>query len=240
MKHNYSSSLRRTLSAVVLLLCVSTLSWAADFKAGGIYYNIKEDGESVEVTYHSVRLYSGDIVIPSTVKYERKTYIVTSIGDYAFDDCTSLASINIPSSVTSIEDYAFRDCSSLTFIDIPSSVTSIGDYAFGDCTSIISVICRAEEVPVCDYGVFDGTPIDKATVYVPASSINAYRAADGWKDFGTILSLEEYETGIDAPSALQPDDVADAAAPYYTIGGQRVNAPVRGHIYIRSGRKVIY
>ena len=41
---------------------------------------------------------------------------VTSIGDYAFDNCTSLKSIEIPSGVTSIENEAFAYCTSLTRI----------------------------------------------------------------------------------------------------------------------------
>jgi len=64
---------------------------------------------------------------------------VTSIGDNAFYECTSLASLSIPSSVTSIGNFAFYGCSSLTSIAIPSSVTSIGDFAFYECTSLASL-----------------------------------------------------------------------------------------------------
>ena len=58
---------------------------------------------------------------------------VTKIGKYAFQYCTSLTSINIPSSVTEIDEGVFNKCSSLTNINIPSSVTRIGDSAFRDC-----------------------------------------------------------------------------------------------------------
>jgi predicted RNA-binding protein with PUA-like domain len=64
---------------------------------------------------------------------------VTSIGDYAFYYCTSLASVVIGNSVTSIGNYAFEDCYSLTSIVIPDSVTSIGDDAFYYCTSLTSI-----------------------------------------------------------------------------------------------------
>ena len=64
---------------------------------------------------------------------------VTSIGDYAFDNCTSLTSIEIPSGVTSIGDGAFAYCTSLTSIEIPSGVTSIGNSAFKNCTSLASI-----------------------------------------------------------------------------------------------------
>ena len=55
------------------------------------------------------------------------------IGKYAFRDCSSLTSVNIPSNVTEIGEDAFYYCSSLTSVNIPSSVTSIGMNAFDDC-----------------------------------------------------------------------------------------------------------
>lgn len=55
---------------------------------------------------------------------------VTSIGDYAFEGCYELASIDIPNSVTSIGNNAFYYCKGLTSITIPDSVTSIGTYVF--------------------------------------------------------------------------------------------------------------
>ena len=64
---------------------------------------------------------------------------VTHIGDYAFNDCTSLTSIEIPDSITSIGNRAFGDCESLTSIEIPDSVISIGDRAFVACNSLTSV-----------------------------------------------------------------------------------------------------
>ena len=64
---------------------------------------------------------------------------VTSIGDYAFDDCVNLASITIPDSVTSIGKSAFDGCTDLASITIPNSVTSIGDYAFNWCKSLTSI-----------------------------------------------------------------------------------------------------
>ena len=64
---------------------------------------------------------------------------VTSIGEWAFYNCTGLTSITIPESVTSIEDGAFSGCTSLTSITIPKSVRSIGGDAFYNCTGLTSI-----------------------------------------------------------------------------------------------------
>ena len=103
----------------------------------------------------------------------------------------------IPNSVTSIGDYTFYACSSLTSITIPNSVTSIGEGAFSYCESLTTVICEASNVPVLGEYVFDGMPLSEATLYVPAQSLDDYKAAEQWKDFGTILPLDK------APSAVE-------------------------------------
>ena len=100
----------------------------------GLEFELNDDGASYAVTGVGTCT-DTNVVIPS--KYDGLP--VTSIGDYAFYDCSSLTSITIPDSVTTIGEYAFYYCSNLTSIVIPDSVTSIGDSAFDYCTSLTSV-----------------------------------------------------------------------------------------------------
>jgi hypothetical protein len=71
---------------------------------------------------------------------------VESIDYGAFCDCTSLESINIPSSLKNIGEEAFANCTSLSSIVIPDSVTSIGKNAFYNCTSL-TIYCEASSQP---------------------------------------------------------------------------------------------
>lgn len=88
-----------------------------------------------------------NVIIPST--YQGKP--VTSIGEGAFENCTSLTNVVIGNSVKSIGDYAFEDCSSLTNIVIGNSVTSIGMDAFSECSSLTSI-----EIPNSVKSISDG------------------------------------------------------------------------------------
>ncbi len=86
--------------------------------------------EEDEMPWYSYRSFIRRAVIANSV---------TSIGDYAFFDCSSLTSATIPNSVTSIGRDAFYYCNSLTSVIIPDSVTSIGLSAFKCCSSLTSV-----------------------------------------------------------------------------------------------------
>ena len=80
---------------------------------------------------------------------------VTEIGNYAFFECNSLTSVNIPDSVTTIGEGAFHVCTSLTSVTIPDSVTTIGEDAFADCTSLTSVNIP-DSVTTIGYYAFKG------------------------------------------------------------------------------------
>ena len=138
---------------------------------------------------------------------------VTSLGTQVFSYCSSLTSITISNNVTSIEGDAFSYCSALTSINIPNSVTNIGHQAFYSCNVLASitigsgiktidtsafsscpdltdVYCYAENVPNTQSDIFKDSYIEYATLHVPASSVNAYKTIEPWKNFNKIVAID--------------------------------------------------
>ena len=145
---------------------------------------------------------------------------VTSIGSYAFCECSSLTSVTINSdaivtssynlsdifgsqvtkyiigdNVKGIGNYAFSYCSSLTSVTIPNSVTSIGHAAFGACSSLTSVINYATQPQqVIDGRAFSSVNLSPCQLYVPSTSVGLYQTAYEWKDFGNIQPIRAEDT----------------------------------------------
>lgn len=141
------------------------------------------------------------VTLPSGLKH---------IEGYVFRYCSNIEKLNLPSSLKSIGEYSlcdlevssavvpegirvlndlfFANCPKVETLELPSSLTRIGKYSFTDNSVLKNVTCKAEKPPIIaeDDEVFAGTPIASATLKVPADTENLYRAAEGWKDFGTI------------------------------------------------------
>ena len=137
----------------------------------GLSYTVNGDGETCTITGVGTCT-DTDLRIGGSIN----GYKVTSIGDYAFSDCTSLTNVTIGDSVTSIGDSAFYECDSLTSVTIPDSVTSIGDYAFDWCGSLTSVTI-GNSVTSIGYGAF--RECTSLTSILVDNDNTAYQSIDG-------------------------------------------------------------
>lgn len=145
-------------------------------EAGDYEYQVLDDGTAEIVAYNGS---AETLTIPSKLD----GYTVTSIGDSAFKECTSLTSVNIPSGVTSIESWAFGRCRNLTNVNIPDSVTSIGNWAFGSCN--LSSLTFGKELKVIGQYAF---PFNKNLKSVTFN--NNLEIIDRYA-FDTCISLKE-------------------------------------------------
>lgn len=126
------------------------------------------------------------INFPNTIK---------NISQSCFACCKELTSVSIPNSVTNISEYAFWECKKLKKIDIGKSVRKIDKSAFADCEELTSVQCNAVIPPSVDKDGFRGSLIEYVTLYVPSESLDQYKVANVWKDFGKVLPISD-NTGI--------------------------------------------
>jgi hypothetical protein len=131
---------------------------------------------------------TGSVTIPNGV---------TSIESYTFDEHTGLTSITIPNSVTEISGSAFYGCTGLTSVTIGNGVTSIGWRAFHSCTGLTSMTVEATNPPSCEVNKYNlglAMPDYNIPLYVPAGSVDAYKAAKEWNRFTNIQAIPD--TGV--------------------------------------------
>jgi hypothetical protein len=114
----------------------------------GLDWDVNNGGVTVTDCDSSI---SGVVKLPEIIECTP----VVSIGDYAFDGCESLTSVEFPNTATNIGAYAFRD-SGLTDQIIPDTILTIGSYAFGDCEELLCVRFTGTTAPSIAVDAFDG------------------------------------------------------------------------------------
>lgn len=174
------------------IYCLNLISIVVDEK-NQVYDSRNNCNAIIETATNTLIEGCNNTIIPNTI---------TSIGESAFAGRQTLTSISIPNGVVSIGASAFYFCRALTSVSIPSSVQNIGNSAFIMCTALTSVTCEATTPPLLEWGVFNYIPFAEATLYVPAESIEQYKAAEQWKDFGTILPLAQAPSGVENVTSL--------------------------------------
>lgn len=127
-----------------------------------------------------------------TLKLPEKLLILGS-----FAGCSRLTgALVLPQGLEYIENGAFEGCTSLESLYIPQYISSIGEYAFANCIGLNSITCMAKEPPILGTNAFAGLNMGLVQVYVPEESVEAYRHADGWKDFISLNARYELESDL--------------------------------------------
>ena len=107
---------------------------------------------------------------------------ITAIGASAFEECAKITAFEIPSAVTVINDATFKGCTGLTSMTFSDKITSIGANAFNGCTGLTEMTVERTTPPTVGSNAFAG--VDKSIpLHIPERTLQAYRTADGWKDF---------------------------------------------------------
>ena len=183
----------------VFAIMIGLSTYAYDFAIDGIFYNITSLKElTVEVTNNGdtqlYRGYSGNIVVPSFVKYNDYEFKVTSIGDWAFYICPELISVQLPSSIKSIGTFGFGH-TGISEIIIPDSVETMGNDVLHGCKKLTKVVLGKSLKEVPRFLCWECDNLEE--IKIP-SNINTIRRAafSGCKSLYRII-LPEYLTEIE-------------------------------------------
>ena len=197
-----------------------------DFVLDGVYY-LRTGNNTVSVSFPDIEWnddlvnYSGEVNIPASFEHEGVDYSVTAIRQHAFWCMKSMTAINLPeTNLTEIGFWAFEGCTGLTKIDIPSSVTKVKGGAFDCCRNLVHVIigencsfenqhnvfgecdriqyvtCFATTPPVLDESNFTQTAYDNAFLFVPSGSLELYQATFPWSKF-QLFQPTSYDFMVD-------------------------------------------
>ena len=141
-----------------------------------------------------------------------------------FTNCTYL-DLSRTTGVSCVPNYCFSGRDKLVEVILPASITQIQYYAFNNCSALQSLVCHAAVPPTLGSNVFAGTP-ETMVVYVPESSVDLYKEADGWKN----MKIEKIQSNIHSVQLSLPGNCSDGRYKNMTI--ELIN--------IHSGQKYKY
>ena len=186
-----------------ILLCIVMVSFFvhADTWTDSDGYTWSYSVSDGAATITGVSPANGDIMIPPIIN----GVTVTSIGDFAFVDCSGLTSVTIGDGVTNIGEYAFYECSGLTSVTIPESVTSIGNSAFIFCEGLTSVTIPDGVTNIGEYAFCECSGLTSVTIPESVTSI-------GELAFGGCRGLRRVEVAKSLQSIIESRGVFDGCS----------------------------
>ena len=158
------------LTSINIPNSVTNIEYCAFYLVKNIIYNGTATGSPWRALHVNCYV-EGDFMYSDSTKNILVSYIGNS------------SNITIPNSVTTIGQYAFYDCTGLTSITIPKSVNSIGAKAFNNCTSLGRIDLKSATPPTINSNSFQNVS-SAIPVYIPHSSLSNYSNSD----WGTIFS----------------------------------------------------
>lgn len=175
-----------------MMMLLSLTASAQTFEYKGIVYNIvSESDKTVEVASKPdvwLEAYQGDVVIPSYVTNNSLDYKVIGLAQAAFYRCIYITSVTLPNTIQYIRKEAFSECFDMKSITIPESVIEYGFDVF--CVTGLEDITVLNPIPVeITYGAFVSAQMNGCVLHVPKGSGNAYRNAEEWNKFETIIEI---------------------------------------------------
>lgn len=125
----------------------------------------------------------------------------------------------------------------LSSVIIGNGLKTIGGWPFDGCESINHIYCYAEDVPNLGgyYSSYYNSYVEKATLHVPAISLDLYKAKGPWKFFGEIIALTDSDPN---PTGIISIEASDSEGAIYDLKGSRVEHPSKG-LYIKNGKKYV-
>ena len=104
------------------------------------------------------------------------------------------------------------------------------------CENLSDVYCYVEAPPFTEFS-FEEIDLSKSTLHVPAVSVDKYRNAIEWQDFGKIVALTEDDPNPTRIESSKEDKISYPIGTY-TIDGKRLDKPQQG-INVVDSKKVI-
>ena len=179
---------------------------------------IGEDAFSLSTSnyYTPIQVHISDLSAWCNIDFSNIYANPLIFGDALYLNGEKITELIIPNNIIEIKDYAFINCDNLTSVTIPNSVTSIGEQAFSGCSGITEIYSMASTPANIQSDTFSDY---SATLYLPAGSKAAYKAADYWKEFINIIEIKDDQTIVWNELAAKNYGDEDFALPATTDKG---------------------